>query len=119
MVNVQSYLSMMWTDKATIYEYERTTDPLTRESVRNLVPVRSNVPCRISFENSPTTAINLEVANVSQTIKLFLDVSVPVSAGSVISVTRNGVTEKYRRSGVPARYNSHQEIVLEKYEDFA
>lgn len=119
MVNVQKYLATMWTDVATISEYREELNPRTHESVRKLVPVRTNVPCRLSFKSLSPTAIDTEVAGVSQTIKLFLDVTVPVLEGSVIEITRDGVTEKYRRSGVPARYNSHQEIMLEKYEDYA
>lgn len=121
MVNLASALKTLWTDKATIYEYTKTVDPDTHETIPNLIPVAENVPCRISFGNFAEypTSLTDSVAQITQKVKLFLDKNITVTEGSVIEVTRNGVTEKYRRSGVPARYSVHQEIILEKYEDYA
>ena len=119
MVSIRDYLATMWTDNATVYEYQNVTDPITHKTSRKLTPVYRNIPCRISFSGLSPTAIGNDVANVSQNIKLFLDTEYTIKEGSVIQVTRNGKVEKYRRSGVPAIYDSHQEIVLEKYEDFA
>ena len=38
---------------------------------------------------------------------------------SKITVTQNGVTGDYARSGVPAVYVSHQEVTLELFKEYA
>ena len=40
-------------------------------------------------------------------------------AGSKIVVTQEGRTAAYARSGEPAVYSSHQEIVLVPFEEYA
>ena len=119
MVNVRKYLEQQWTDRATITEYRKTVDPITHESIPSVVDVMTDLPCRISFSTLVTAGINNGVANVSQTIKLFTAPDIDIKEGSIITVTREGHAEKYKRSGVPAWYNSHQEIPLEKYEEYA
>ena len=42
-----------------------------------------------------------------------------VPPGSVIEVTQNGITRKYKHSGISAVYTNHQEIVLEAYKGSA
>ncbi|MBQ6164828.1 MAG: hypothetical protein IJK23_10185 [Clostridia bacterium] len=74
--------------------------------------VYSDLPCRLSYESVPAAAPDTNTATVAQAIKLFLAPEYAVAAGSVISVTHDGVTEEYRRSGVPASYATHQEIPL-------
>lgn len=119
MVNVRPLLATMWTDRATISEYRKTVDPTTHESIPSVVDVVTDLPCRISFSSLVTVGINNQVGNVSQTIKMFTSPDVLVNEGSIITVKREGRIEKYKRSGVPAWYNSHQEIPLEKYEEYA
>ena len=119
MVNVRPILETMWTDRATVSEYRKTVDPTTHESIPSVVDVVTDLPCRISFSSLVTAGINNQVANVSQTIKMFTNPDVIINEGSIITVEREGRTEKYKRSGVPSWYNSHQEIPLEKYEEYA
>ena len=112
-------LSILWVGKATIYEYQHTTDPETYQTTLELTPVLVDEPCRLSYNHEQATNIQSGAAVVSQSITLFIRNDLVIKPGSVIEVTQNGVTEKYKGSGQPSVYSKHQEIILQLYEDNA
>lgn len=114
---VTNPLSLLWTGKCTIYEYENTTDPETWQTTQKEVVVLTDEPCRLSYNREQATNINSGAAVVSQSITLFIRPDLVIKPGSVIEITQNGVTEKYKGSGKPAIYSKHQEITLKLYED--
>ena len=73
-------------------------------------------PCKLSYSPGPS-AVQGDVATINQTIMLFIAPEVVIPAGSVITVTHEGVTEDYKRSGICAMYPTHQEIILEREEN--
>lgn len=79
----------------------------------------AGVPCRLSFEKLAAAAQSETGAAVTQGVKLFLAPEVRVKSGSKIIVTQEGVTSEYQASGVPAVYPTHQEIMLELWEEWA
>ena len=116
-VMVNNPLAILWVGRATIYEYQPTTDPETYQTTSELVPVLVEEPCRLSYNQEQATDIQSGVAVVSQSITLFIRPDLVIKPGSVIEVTQNGVTEKYKGSGKPAVYSQHQQITLQLYED--
>lgn len=114
---VTNPLSLLWTGKCTIYEYRDITHPNTFQTRKELVSVLTDEPCRISYNREQATNISSGAAVVSQSITLFIRRDLVVNPGSVIEITQNGVTVKYKGSGQPAVYTNHQEIVLQLYED--
>lgn len=112
-------LERLWIGKATIYEYQTVTDPLTFQSTQKEVAVLVDEPCRLSYNHEQATNIQSGAAVVSQSITLFIRPDLVIKAGSVIEITQHGVTTKYKGSGKPAIYSNHQQIVLELYEDRA
>ena len=116
---VNNPLAILWKGKATISEYQEVTDKETFQTSHQLVPVVKNEPCRISYRQEPSTNITTGVANLTQIIMLFIRPDIEIKAGSVIEVTQDGRTLKYKRSSKPAIYSNHQEVVLELYEDKA
>ncbi|BBM48390.1 hypothetical protein JMUB3933_1906 [Leptotrichia wadei] len=50
---------------------------------------------------------------MSQVVTLFISPEVYIPPGSMIEVTQNNVTKRYKHSGISAVYTNHQEIVLE------
>lgn len=107
-----------------IIEYAYTVNPITRLSEKSKITVVSNQPCRISFEMYNRNSIKSVktddmVSEVRQSIKLFIAPEITVNPGSVIVVTQNGVTTAYKKSGQPSVYFSHQEILLDLYDEFA
>ena len=118
-VMVNNPLAILWKGRATIYEYQAITDPETYQTTSGLVPVVEEEPCRLSYNNEQATDIQSGAAVVSQSITLFIRPDLVIKPGSVIEVTQNGVTEKYKGSGQPAVYSQHQQITLQLYEDNA
>ena len=122
-IGVVNPLAILWKGKCTIYEFVDTTDPDNHQTIQTLNAVLTDEPCRLSFSQvmsqSTTTQIVQGAAEQVQIIKLFLRPDITINAGSVIEVTQNGVTTKYKRSNVPAIYTQHQEVTLELYEERA
>ena len=116
---VNNPLALLWTGKCTIYEYRDITDPETFQTTQEEVPVLIDEPCRLSYNHEQATNIQSGAAVVSQSITLFIRPDLVIKAGSVIEITQNNVTERYKGSGQPAVYSNHQEIILQLYEDNA
>lgn len=116
---VNNPLAILWTGKCTIYEYEDVTDTVTFQTTQREVPVLVDEPCRLSYNFEQATNIRSGAAVVSQSITLFIRPDLVIKPGSVIEITQNGVTEKYKGSGKPAVYSNHQQIILQLYEDEA
>lgn len=114
---VTNPLRTLWIGKCTIYEYQDVTDPETYQTTKNEIPVLIDEPCRLSYNYEQATNIQNGAAVVSQSITLFIRPDLVIKAGSVIEVTQNNVTERYKGSGKPAVYSNHQQITLQLYED--
>jgi O-acetylhomoserine/O-acetylserine sulfhydrylase-like pyridoxal-dependent enzyme len=114
---VTNPLTVLWTGRCTIYEYQDITDPETYQTTQKEVPVLVDEPCRLSYNHEQATNIQSGAAVVSQSITLFIRPDLTIKAGSVIEITQNNVTERYKGSGKPAVYSNHQQIILQLYED--
>lgn len=116
---VTNPLSILWVGKCTISEYQEVTDPDTFQTNHKLVPLVVDEPCRLSHSRESTVDVNSGAPYVTQTIILFIRPNLIIKEGSVIEVTQNNVTNKYKRASKPAVYTNHQEVALELYEDNA
>ena len=112
-------LATLWIGKCTIYEFENRVDPDTYQTTQVEVAVVEDEPCRLSYNHEQSTNISNGAAIVSQSITLFIRPDLKINPGSVIEITQHGVTERFRRSGKPAIYSNHQQLVLQLYEDNA
>lgn len=111
---------MDYTGRCTVYEYQSIEDPATKITASlQEVPVLSNQPCRLSYKTITGTSQDGGAATVAQEVKLFIAPEIIIRPGSKITVTQNGVTTDYRRSGKPAVYTNHQEIILELFKERA
>ena len=109
----------MYEDSCTIIEYQECKIPNTGKTDFQEVIVLENQPCRLSFgTSSPTSRDN--VAEVEQQTKLFISPEVTIKPGSKLIVTRHlksgDVVMEYSNSGVPAIYQSHQEVNLKLFD---
>lgn len=116
---VTNPLAVLWSGRCTILEYENVTDPNTFQTSQREVIVVEDEPCRISFKSEATTNPSSGVAEMSQFTVLLIRPDLEINSGSIIEVTQNGRTTKYKRSGAPAVYTNHQEIRLALYEEYA
>ncbi len=127
MVNINSRvkaaLESLYHDTCTVYEYVETEEE-NHSTVFEEMAVYEDIPCRLSYESSSATgqgySNQTEYADIKgKIIKLFLDTSYDIKAGSKIYVCRLGKKTYFKSSGEAARYPSHQEIMLELYDEEA
>lgn len=78
-----------------------------------------NEPCHLSFNNTTSAEEGETVATVSQVTELFIAPEISIDPGSKITVTQNGVSTDYTRSGKPAVYATHQQIVLDLWKGWS
>lgn len=101
-----------------IYEMHPVKDIKTKVTKQKEVMVIDNLPCHLSYSSLPIVAKRDNAAVAVQTNKLFTAPERDIKPGTRIEVTQQGRTESYRRSGKPAVYASHQEILLELWEGY-
>ena len=116
---VTNPLALLWKGRCDILEYEDVTDPDTHQTSQKPKLVVEDEPCRISYSTETVTNPSTGVAELSQFTVLFIRPDLEIDPGSIIEITQNGRTTKYRRSGKPSIYTNHQEIRLTLYEDYA
>lgn len=111
-------IQSLWTGLCDIFCYEEVED---KYGVTSLVlnKVSEKIKCRLSFKNITQTTADENKSNVTQVVKLFVAPEIYVPPGSIIEVTQNNVTRKYKYSGLSAIYTNHQEIILDAYEEVA
>ena len=102
----------------TVTEMKKDRDARSKLTKTGPVVVLEDQPCRLSFETLRPAVQTDTAAAVTQITKLFVSPDVVIRPGSKITVTQDNVTTDYTRSGVPAVYPTHQEIVLELFEEY-
>ena len=105
----------LWTGVCNIFGFKDTEDKYGA-TIHTEVALFENLPCRLSFKNISQTSQTESFAATNQIVKLFIAPEVYVPPGSIIEVTQNSVTRKYKHSGISAVYTNHQEIVLDLYD---
>lgn len=116
-VKVRKAIEKGYIGTFTVTEHKKVTKPNHTTGFSD-VDVVINQPCRLSFSSSPSTSDG-NFAEINQTVKLFFAPEIDVKEGSKITVTQNGITTVYKRSGTPAVYQTHTEILLELFEGWA
>ena len=111
-------IQSLWTGVCNIFGFKDVEDKYGATTHAE-VTLFENLPCRLSFKNISQTSQTESFAVSSQVVKLFIATEVYVPPGSVVEVTQNGITRKYKHSGISAVYTNHQEIVLEAYKGSA
>ena len=112
-------LEILYTDRCDIYNWESVKDPTTKVTEHKKFLRYENIPCRISFKSITSVNQTTYEPILTQVVKLFLSKDIEVNAGSEIVVYRSGKVFQYKCSGMPAKYSSHQEIILLNAEENA
>lgn len=102
-----------------ILEKRKVKDEVTKATVLRDTVVLSNQPCRLSYSSFGTANQTDTISNIEQTIKVFIAPEIKIAPGSKLRITQNGITTDYISSGVPAVYETHQEVSLELEEENA
>ena len=112
-------LEILYTDRCDIYNWESVKDPTTKVTEHKKYLRYEDIPCRISFKTISAVNQSTYEPILTQTVKLFLLKDIEVNDGSEIVVYRSGKVFQYKCSGMPAKYSSHQEIILLNAEENA
>lgn len=115
----QKAIQSLWNGCCTVTVRDRTLDPATGRTEPQERVTAENIPCRVSYTVVKSAEPTEEAAAVAQSVTLYLAPSMEVPEGSKITVTQNGVTRDYARSGKPAVYTYHQEVPLELWKEWA
>lgn len=115
-------LRRLWTDCCDIWVRESVTDAATGRTVFTERLLFADLPCRLSFRLSFETVGALRdgagglVTAAGQAVKLFMQPDIEVPPGCKLLVRRKGHEMVFARSGIPAVYENHQEIRIERFE---
>lgn len=101
-----------------VYEYKKVKDEYTKITSSKEVLSMEQMPCRLSFEKINSTSLE-GVPIQNMTAKLFISPDIVIKSGSKIEVTQDNVTTVFAHSGKSAIYPSHQEIILELFDEYA
>lgn len=83
------------------------------------VKVLEEQPCLIIYKTVSSASIPEPAAAINQGTVLLIAPEVHIKPGSKITVSQNGVTADYARSGIPAVFATHKEINLESFTGYA
>lgn len=110
---VRKALERLYDGKATIYTYPDGEADAVTGVVKPVQKAAGPYPCRVSYKNIQSGNNEGDgLATFSQAITLFISPDIVIAAGSDIEVVQRGRTLQFTASGVPAVYDSHQEVPL-------
>lgn len=118
MVKARKAVESLYDGICTVIEYQEFKKE-NKSTGHKEVVVLEKQPCRLSFSTITDTSTSDTASHLVQTVKVFLAPELAIKAGSKLDITQNGVTTSYKSSGVPAVYQTHQEIVLELFKGWA
>lgn len=114
-------LERLYDGICNIYEYRSFKNEKTKATKNDLILIYKNIPCRASYYNNSSNIVSSKESifnnTIKQNVKLFLNNKITIKAGSVIIITQNGKTTKYKNSGEPIIYSSHQELMMDIFDD--
>ena len=121
---VNKGIRRIWNDRCDILVRDSSTCPSTGRTLFAERCIYVDLPCRISFRLSfETVGAVRDVANAAiragQSVKLFLAPEIVVPPGSKILVRRRGHEMEFARTGMPAVFEGHQEVRMERFSNWA
>jgi hypothetical protein len=111
-------LETMYRGRCTVYTVETVTDEITHLSRSEQNILYDNVPCHKSYDSSNVTD-EYGGSRVVQTVTLFIGPEYDIQEGTKIKITQDNRTETFARSAPPKIYPTHQEIQIERVEEWA
>lgn len=112
-------VELLYKGLCTVKVWQEVEDPITHATGHKEVTLFTDQKCKLSYEKQTSTTPAGGPALIAQTTKLFIAPELDIPAGSKIIVTQHGKTVEFARSGEPAVYTDHQEIMLEAFERYA
>ena len=109
----------IWKGRAAITVLEGVLNPANGRTEPTPRTLAEGVPCRLSYTTVKATEPSEGGAVAAQAVTLYTGPNLDIPEGSRVTVTQNGVTRDYERSGTPAVYTAHQEVPLQLFRGWA
>ncbi len=116
---VKKAVERLYHGKCTVIEYRKIRNGQTKQTEFREEETLRDQPCRLSFERIVAVDRASGMPSKKLSVKLIISPDVTILPGSKVIVTQNGIETAYQRSGEPAIYSSHQEIMLELFDGWA
>lgn len=110
-------LEKLYDGRCSVIEYEKKTENHITKHYENVII--TDEPCRLSYSSLKASEKSGMASTADQTVKLFISPEIKIKPGCKIVVTQCGVALEFKSSGLPARYPTHQEIMLEPFRGWA
>lgn len=111
-------IESQYDSKCDVFEKKKTKDMKTKIITFKEIQVYKKQKCRVSFEDIYVAEETDTKTNVSVKTKLFISPDIKINPGSKVVVTKKGKSTEYISSGIPAIYDTHQEIILNIFKDW-
>lgn len=118
-LEVRKAIESTYDRECDVIEYQAVINQKNKRTENKEVVVLEKKPCRVSYETISNSNETEMQNNTSQKIKLFIAPEIVIKEGSKIVVRKNNSIETFKNSGIPARYDTHQEIILENFKGWA
>lgn len=115
----KSIIEQTYDDTCTVSIQENIKDPVTKITSKVSIMLLQEIPCKLVIESSSPVIVSNEATKPVQNVRLLLDPEVEIPVGSKISVTNQGRTQEYKRSGKPILFATHQEVELELFQEWS
>ncbi len=109
----------LWTGRCDLFVQETVVNLANGRDVTEEVQRLSGEPCRLSFSSVSSVKENSNAALTHQVVRLFIGPDVKIPPGSKLVITQGSYKGTYKKSGAPAVYSTHQEVVLELEEEWS
>lgn len=113
---VKQAIESLYDGKAIIEEARKRKNE-KNVTVSEWVVVAEDIPCRVSYKTLSAAEKSDTADTIAQAITLFTAPDIDVKPGSHITVRQRGREMRFFCSGIPAVYDSHQEIPLARREE--
>lgn len=113
----RKWIDKLNTGRMTIFNYEPTEEE-SGITEFELVPIQEDVPCRLSYQDKQS-ATKDEPAQALKSIRVITALDVDIKEGSILEITFNGVTQKYKQAGRTHINDFRKSTPLEIYEEHA
>lgn len=117
MVKARKLFEKFYIGKCTITEKKRVVDTITHKTTWTNVDILTDEPCRLSHTTKTTATKNDSITEIKKQITLYIAPEHNIKAGSKISITQNGRTIDFEKSGEASFYTTHQEIPLSLFKE--
>lgn len=113
---VRRAVERLYDGRATVEEARKEKNP---KNITALVwsAVARDVPCRVSYKTLAPAGQSDTADSIAQAITLFTAPDIDIKPGSRVIVVQRGYTMRFSCAGIPAVYESHQEVPLTRWEE--